>query len=62
MSDRSARDEKLDSRTTEDLPIDAADPRQPAARKKRQVGSAGGGPYAAGPRTSTPTVPTSNDQ
>lgn len=37
-----------DSRTTEDQPTDAADPRQPAASKKKQVGSAGGGPYAAG--------------
>jgi len=55
MSDNMTRHDQPDPRTTEDLPTDAADPRQPAARKEGQVGSAGGGPYAAGRPEDQPT-------
>jgi hypothetical protein len=40
--------ENDDDEPAEALPVDAADPRQPRARRRDQIGSAGGGPYAAG--------------
>ncbi|AGZ41110.1 hypothetical protein [Actinoplanes friuliensis] len=48
MSDEIIRDDRPDRDTSDNLPTDAADPHQPAARRRQQIGSAGGGPYAAG--------------